>query len=247
MIPATLLVTGSTPQQGISKMRHLRLGCALAALIVPAVVAQAQETTSAIRGSVVNEQSQAVAGATVTIIHTPSGTRVTQTSGANGEFNATGLRLGGPYAITVEAPGFDPVTETVAGLTAGTPQRIEVMLAAAGQTITVSAARQRSSISIASGPATVLNAEAISGIATVNRDIRNLAGRSPYVNLDPTNGRGAISILGQNNRFNRFTVDGIQFGDPFGLEAGGLASARGPVPLDAIGEFSVEVTPVDIQ
>jgi hypothetical protein len=228
-------------------MRHLRLGCALAALIVPAVVAQAQETTSAIRGSVVNEQSQAVAGATVTIIHTPSGTRVTQTSGGNGEFNATGLRLGGPYAITVEAPGFDPVTETVEGLTAGTPQRIEVMLAAAGQTITVSAARQRSSISVSSGPATVLNAEAIAGVATVSRDIRNLAGRSPYVSLDPTNGRGAISILGQNNRFNRFTVDGIQFGDPFGLEAGGLASARGPVPLDAIGEFSVEVTPVDIQ
>ena len=232
-------------------MRHLRLGVALAALAVPAALipaaVQAQETTSTIRGAVVDEQSKPIAGATVTIIHTPSGTRVVQTSGPGGEFNATGLRLGGPYSVTVEAPGFDAATDTLDNLTAGVPQRLEVMLAAMGKTITVSAARQRSAITISSGPATVLTAKEIAGVATVSRDIRNLAARSPYVSLDPTNGRGAINILGQNNRFNRFTVDGIQFGDPFGLEAGGLASARGSVPLDAIGEFSVEVTPVDIQ
>ena len=231
-------------------MRHLRLGVALAALAVPAFVlpaaVQAQETTSAIRGAIVNEQSKPIAGATVTVIHTPSGTRIVQTSGANGEFNATGLRLGGPYSITVEAPGYDAATDTRDGLVAGTPQRVEVMLASAGRTITVTAARQRSAITIGTGAATVLTARDIAGVANVNRDIRNLAARDPLVNIDPTNG-GAISIAGQNNRFNRFTVDGVAFGDPFGLEAGGLVSTRGPVPLDAIGEFSVEVAPVDIR
>ncbi len=231
-------------------MRHLRLGVALAALAVPAFVlpaaVQAQETTSAIRGAIVNEQSKPIAGATVTVIHTPSGTRIVQTSGANGEFNATGLRLGGPYSITVEAPGYDAATDTLDSLVAGTPQRVEVMLASAGRTITVTAARQRSAITIGTGAATVLTARDIAGVANVNRDIRNLAARDPLVNIDPTNG-GAISIAGQNNRFNRFTVDGVAFGDPFGLEAGGLVSTRGPVPLDAIGEFSVEVAPVDIR
>ncbi|WP_353216375.1 TonB-dependent receptor [Sandarakinorhabdus sp.] len=231
-------------------MRHLRLGVALAALAVPAFVipaaVQAQETTAAIRGSIVDEKGAAIAGAAITVIHTPSGTRVSQTSGGGGEFNATGLRLGGPYSITVAAPGFDAVTETLDGLTAGTPQRVEVMLAAAGRAITVTAARTRSAISIGTGAATVLTARDIAGVANVNRDIRNLAARDPMVNIDPTNG-GAISIAGQNNRFNRFTVDGVAFGDPFGLEAGGLVSTRGPVPLDAIGEFSVEVAPVDIR
>jgi hypothetical protein len=226
-------------------MRHLRLGVALAALAVPAIVS-AQETTSSIRGAIVNEQSKPIAGATVTIIHTPSGTRQVLTSGANGEFNATGLRLGGPFSVTVEAPGYDAATDTLDGLVAGNPQRIEVMLASQGKTITVTAARQRSAITIASGAATVLTARQIAGVSNVNRDIRNLAARDPLVTLDPTNG-GAISIAGQNNRFNRFTVDGVAFGDPFGLEAGGLVSTRGPVPLDAIGEFSVEVAPVDIQ
>ncbi|WP_439545084.1 TonB-dependent receptor [Sandarakinorhabdus sp.] len=231
-------------------MRHLRLGVALAALAIPAFVipaaVQAQETTAAIRGAIVNEQGQPIAGAGVTVIHTPSGTRIAQVSGANGEFNATGLRLGGPYAITVEAPGYDPVTETLSGLTAGVPQRVEVMLASAGKAITVTATRNRSAITIASGAATVLSARDIAGVANVNRDIRNLAARDPLVNIDPTNG-GAISIAGQNNRFNRFTVDGVAFGDPFGLEAGGLVSTRGPVPLDAISEFSVEAAPVDIR
>jgi hypothetical protein len=92
----------------------------------------------------------------------------------------------------------------------------------------------------------VLTARDIAGVANVNRDIRNLAARDPLVNIDPTNG-GAISIAGQNNRFNRFTVDGVAFGDPFGRQDGCLVSTRGPGPLDAIGEFSVEVAPVDIR
>lgn len=231
-------------------MRHLRLGVALAALAVPAALipaaVQAQETTSSIRGAIVSEQRKPVAGAVVTIVHTPSGTRVVQTSGANGEFNATGLRLGGPYSITVQAPGYDAATDNLDSLTAGVPQRIEVMLASTGKTITVTAARTRSAITIGTGAASILTARDIAGVANVNRDIRNLAARDPMVNIDPTNG-GAISIAGQNNRFNRFTVDGVAFGDPFGLEAGGLVSSRGPVPLDAIGEFSVEVAPVDIR
>ncbi|WP_372914628.1 TonB-dependent receptor domain-containing protein [Sandarakinorhabdus sp.] len=231
-------------------MRHLRLGVALAALAVPAAfipaAVQAQETTSSIRGAIVSEANKPVAGATVTIVHTPSGTRIVQTSGAKGEFNATGLRLGGPYSITVEAPGYDAATDNLDSLTAGVPQRVEVMLASTGRTITVTAARARSAITIGTGASSILTARDIAGVANVNRDIRNLAARDPMVNIDPTNG-GAISIAGQNNRFNRFTVDGVAFGDPFGLEAGGLVSSRGPVPLDAIGEFSVEVAPVDIR
>ncbi len=227
-------------------MRHLRIGCAIAALIAPTAAVHAQETSASIRGQVATEAGAGVANATVVITHTPSGTRTTQTTDSNGNFNASGLRLGGPYSIEVTAAGLDPASDTLANLLAGTPQRINVIMAEAGQTLVVTAARQKSSISIASGPATVLSADDIRGISTVNRDIRNLAVRNPLVSLDPTNG-GAISIAGQNNRFNRISVDGIQFGDPFGLEAGGLASARGPVPLDAIGEFSVEIAPVDIQ
>lgn len=218
----------------------------LAATTTIATPAFAQETTSSVRGSVTDENGNAIAGAMVTVTHVPSGTRSTQTTDASGGFNAAGLRLGGPFTVSVSADGFEAAEQEIGFLTAGQAQRISVQLAETGKTIVVSGARQKSAISLATGAATVLSARDILGIANVNRDIRNLAARNPLVNLDATNGN-AISIAGQNNRYNRFTVDGVAFGDPFGLESGGLVSARGPVPLDAIGEFAVEIAPVDIQ
>ncbi|MCG2842547.1 TonB-dependent receptor [Sandaracinobacter sp. RS1-74] len=224
----------------------LRLGASASVLALAATSVHAQEVTGTIRGEVQDDAGNPLAGATVTITHAPSGTRSVQTTNATGTFSAPNLRVGGPYDLTVSADGFDEAKATISSLAAGQPQRIAVTLVPAGQTIEVTASR-RSNVTLASGPATILSANDIAGVASINRDVRQLAARDPMVSLDPTNGTGAISIAGQNNRFNRITVDGIAFGDPFGLEAGGLASSRGPVPLDAIGEFSVEVAPADIQ
>ncbi|NBB26071.1 hypothetical protein GVM20_13130 [Porphyrobacter sp. SLTP] len=218
----------------------------LAATTTIATPAFAQETTSSVRGDVVDQNGNPIVGATVVVTHVPSGTKSTQTTDAAGGFNAAGLRIGGPVTVEVTADGFETASQEIGFLNAGQAQRISVALAEVGQTIVVTGSRTRSSISLGTGAATVLSANDIAGVANVNRDIRNLAARDPLVTLDATN-NGAISIAGQNNRFNRFTVDGVAFGDPFGLESGGLVSARGPVPLDAIGEFSVETAPVDIQ
>lgn len=209
-----------------------------------ATPAAAQETTSSVRGTVEGDGSP-VAGAQVTIVHEPSGTTFSTTTDADGSFSANGLRLGGPFTVSVEAAGFEGAQVTDLFLQAGQPFRLPITLQSNAD-IVVTAGSLPSSIGLDTGAATVLTARDIAGISNVSRDIRNLAARDPLVNLDPTNG-GAISIAGQNNRFNRITVDGVAFGDPFGLESGGLVSSRGPVPLDAIGEFSVEVAPVDIQ
>ena len=218
----------------------------LAATTTIATPVSAQETTSSVRGDVLDQNGNPVVGATVKVTHVPSGTTSTQTTDAAGGFNAAGLRLGGPFTVEVTADGFETASQEIGFLTAGQAQRISVSLAEQGQTIVVTGARTRSAITLSTGAATVLTANDIAGIANINRDVRNLAARDPLVTLDATN-NGAITIAGQNNRFNRFTVDGVAFGDPFGLESGGLVSSRGPVPLDAIGEFSVEIAPVDIQ
>ncbi|ODS96458.1 MAG: hypothetical protein ABS49_10355 [Erythrobacter sp. SCN 62-14] len=229
------------------KLRYLLAASvvSLAATTMVATPVFAQETTSSVRGSVVDADGNAVPGASVTVTHQPSGTRSELTTDAGGNFNASGLRLGGPFVVSVTAPGFESVEEEIGFLTAGQAQRVSIALAPAGQTIVVSGSRQRSAISLATGAATVLSARDVFGVANVDRSLQNLAQRDPLVTVQP--GGQGIQIAGQNNRFNRFTVDGVDFSDPFGLEAGGLVSTRGPVPLDAIGEFSVEVAPVDIQ
>src|SRR3989344_4397534 len=217
---------------------------ALSLATVMAAPAHAQETTSSIRGSVTGDGAP-LAGAEVKIIHTPSGTTATTTTDSDGNFSAVGLRLGGPFTVEVNASGFEQSSVTDIFLQAGQPFPGPVELQSQA-VIVVTASSVANVTPLESGAGTVLSARDIAGVSNVNRDIRNLAARDPRVNLDPTNG-GAISIAGKNNRFNRFTVDGVAFGDPFGLAAGGLVSTRGPVPLDAVGEFSLGVAPVDIQ
>lgn len=223
-------------------MKKFALLCAATAIVAPAT-AFAQETTSSVRGDVLSGGAP-IAGATVTITHEPSGTTANTSSDASGSFSAAGLRVGGPYTVSVSADGYESQNITGVMLQAGQAFRIPVELGqqpASDIVITaVRGARQTSN-----GPITGLNREAIEGVASINRDIRDLARRDPFATIDPTNSR-TIEIAGQNGRLNRFSVDGVQFSDDFGLNNGGLPTSRGPVPFDAIEQFAVRVAPFDI-
>ena len=184
-----------------------------------------------------------VPNATVTVTHLPSGTATVTTTGPDGSFGAPGLRVGGPFTVSVSAEGYGNSSVTDILLTAGQPLRLPISLEEQSA-IVVTAARSGSTV-LSPGPVTALNRGAIEGVASVNRDIRDIARRSPFASLDATNGRG-VEIAGQNGRLNLFTVDGIRFSDNFGLNNGGLPTARGPVPLDAIEQMSVKIAPFDI-
>ena len=232
--------------------KHLLSGAALRALALPMltvgalalpVVAHAQETTSSIQGNV-TRGGTAEGGVTVVVTHVPSGTRSTATTDMGGAFTLSGLRVGGPY--TVEAGGTQ-VTDIQ--LTAGQAFTLPVELPAeAAADIVVTASRVVSARTISQGPVNVLTSAQIAQVASVNRDIRDLARRDPFATLDTssTNGRN-VSFAGQNPRFNRFTIDGVPITDGFGLNPDALPSRRGPVPLDAIEQFQTKVAPYDVR
>ena len=231
-------------------MRHnLFLGVAAAALVIP-VAAMAQETTSSVRG-VVTSGGAPVAGATVEVLSVPTGTTSNVTTDNEGRFQATGLRPGGPYSVTVRAPGYTDATITDIQTIVGQTFDLPVELAAegtGGTDIVVTASSIPTARTVSQGPATVLNAEKIGTIATVNRDIRDLMRRDPFARLDDTpSGGRAVSFAGQNARFNRFTVDGVPITDNFGLNPDGLPSRRSPIPIDAIGQFQTKVAPYDVR
>lgn len=225
-------------------MRMISLFLATAAIVAPAA-AFAQETTSTIRGEVTSGGA-AVPGAQVVITHVPSGTVSRSTTDGSGAFNASGLRIGGPFTVAVSAEGYEAVTITDISLTAGVPFRVPVELVAAGEEIVITGTRVGREQS--QGPITTLTREDIEGVASITRDIRDIARRDPLVNLDLAPGSSrAIEIAGTNGRFNRFSVDGVQFSDDFGLNGGGLPTSRGPVPFDAIEQLSVKVAPYDVE
>ena len=217
-----------------------------AAVTVVATPAVAQETTASIRGQVMSN-GHPVPNASVSVTHLPSGTVSRASTDASGNFSAPGLRVGGPYTLVITAKGYESTTVTDAFVQAGEPLQIPVQMVAAApqqEAIVITTARTGAREQ-SQGPITALNRTQIEGVASVNRDIRDIARRDPFATIDLTNSR-TIEIAGNNGRLNRFSVDGAQFSDVFGLNNGGLPTNRGPVPLDAIEQFSVKVAPFDI-
>ncbi|MEW9854202.1 TonB-dependent receptor [Novosphingobium sp. M1R2S20] len=230
---------------------HLRvlLAASVAAVSLTGALAtpvMAQETTSAISGTVTSDGAP-VAGATVEAVNTATGARSTATTSATGGFFLSGLRPGGPYTVRVTAPGLPEAEVTDVSTVVAQTYNLPVDLSGANA-IVVTASRIQGAGSVSRGPATILDAEQIANIATINRDVRDLMRRDPFARLDDTPGGGrAVSFAGQNARFNRFTVDGVPITDNFGLNPDGLPSRRSPIPLDSIGQFQTRVAPYDVR
>ena len=104
-------------------MKRLAGGAAMTALAMALSVAaaHAQETTGAIRGQVTDQGGRPVGGATVTVLHVPTGGRQTTVTTGDGYYSSRGLLVGGPYRVTVSAPGADNASVTIPGIGAGEP------------------------------------------------------------------------------------------------------------------------------
>ena len=88
----------------------IALGFALALATLPAL---AQNTTSAVGGRITGTDGKPAGGAQVTILHKDSGSATTTVTDAEGRYLARGLRVGGPYTITITKDG---VTEKREGV-----------------------------------------------------------------------------------------------------------------------------------
>ena len=95
----------------MKRMQRTLFLFAFCALLWPSGPAFAQGvTTGSMAGTVINAQSQPVEGASVIAIHLPSGTTYEATTRADGRFAIIGMRVGGPYSVTVAHSGAGTVT-----------------------------------------------------------------------------------------------------------------------------------------
>lgn len=233
-------------------IRYLMGGAALSIMLAAAPAALAQQTTGAIAGTVVNEQGAPVASATVVVLHKPSGTRSTLVTDKGGVFDARGLRVGGPYEISVKARGFaDQLSEDLY-LTVGDVANLRLILTPEAQGVTVTAARPRAKALVADvGTRTTLRADDIQAVVSVKRDIRDVGRRDPLASLDfvnrSTGPSGGLYIAGSSPRRNRITIDGVRSQDDYGLNTGGLSTNRGPVSLEAVEQASIQAVPFDVE
>ncbi|MFN4183943.1 MAG: carboxypeptidase regulatory-like domain-containing protein [Hyphomonas sp.] len=211
------------------------------AALAPVAAVYAQETASELRGSIVDQSGAAVAGATVTILHGPTGSSSVMTTSSNGGFFQTGLRPGGPYSITVTAPGFEGSAVEGLSLNPGTQPPLRLRLAAIGDdtavldTVVVTGAAI-SALDLNNGVGSNYNARDVANQPSLARDIIATLNRDP---LAVSSGPNNLSVAGVNPRYNAVTIDGARQADNLGLGSNTFPTARSPINLDIVEAVSL--------
>ncbi|MFV3130588.1 TonB-dependent receptor [Niveispirillum sp. KHB5.9] len=229
------------------QLSALNIGTGALALAVAsswAIPAIAQQTTSSMTGQITTAAGAPATGAEVTIVHTPSGTRSVTTVNDQGRFQAGGLRVGGPYTVTITSSGSEPQVLEGIFVSLGEPFALDLALGAKMEEIVVTGERTATTTTVGIG--TNFNQQQINNAPSISRDLKDIVRNDPKVFIDVTNS-SAIQIAGSSNRFNSLTIDGVKQNDDFGLNAGGYPTQRSPLSIDAIEGLSVLTAPYDVE
>ncbi|MCG9761711.1 MULTISPECIES: TonB-dependent receptor [Pseudoalteromonas] len=223
-------------------LRKNALTLAIAASLGMSGMAVAADTSSSIKGQIVGPQGNPAADTKIIIVHEPTGTRRVVTTNDTGTYNASGLRVGGPYTITIDSTKFRDAELRNVYLSLGEAQKIDQQLSEL----------QIESIVVTGTPVlfnssandTYYGADAIKSAPSINRDIKDVVRNNPLVVIQPGSD-SSMTIAGSNPRTNSITVDGIPLNDDFGLNSGGYPTQRNPFPLDALDQVTVQVAPTN--
>ena len=212
-------------------------------LAVP-VAGNAQETTSSIRGKILDLRGAAVGGAEIVVEDVRSGVVRTYSTSNGGIFLATRLLPGGPYRVTVNGTK----TIDIASLGLGDTYNLTVNLQSE-ETIEeiVTIGQTADFIDTASGPAATFNIDDLENSVAFSRDISDVYGIDPRLMVDNDEDGFGVNCAGKHPRFNNITLDGVSQTDRFGLNENGYSTAVGqPFPYDAVETIAVELAPFDV-
>lgn len=232
-----------------TKLRVTRLAGALAVLLATAP-AYAQQTSANMAGRITDNDGSSLVGADVMIVHTPSGTTSRATTDESGRYSARGLRVGGPYTVTVTKDGFRGEASENVYLLLGETAAVNVDLDPAGtQLDAIEVVATTGGYEVFSpenmGSGTSVSQQTIEALPSINGNIQD------YMRLDPRvtytdRASGSITAGGMNPRFNRIAIDGVSASDTFGLEGNNMPTQRQPVSMEAIEAIDISLSNYDV-
>lgn len=229
----------------------LQRAALLAAFVLVATVHGQGLTTSAISGFVTDPQGKPVAAASVSVLHEPSGTRSSAVTRTNGQYDLSGLRVGGPYTVTVKADGYSEESQREIYLDLGETSPVNVSLAASGvvkmETLKVEADRNPIFGAAKISTGSTFSIADVEQLPSIRRNVQEIAQMDSRVTVLNLSQDGEMSAQGQNYRFNSFLVDNVQTNDPYGLNSNGFTTLRSPVPFEALQAVNVELNPYDVR
>ena len=203
----------------------------------------AEQTTGIIRGSVTDESGNPVSGASVQITHIPSGSKSSTSSGNSGAFYSRGLRLGGPFKVTVTKSGQSSVRNNIF-TRLGSESSLSFSLGSNSVEEIVVTAKASDFSGLGVGPGSTFNAEDISTLPSIDRDIKDIAKLDPFVTVDNND---QLSFGGGMPRLIGFIIDGVSANDSYGLSSNAYPTNRMPLSIDVIDQVSVKIANFDAE
>jgi hypothetical protein len=180
----------------------------------------------------------------VSILHEESRSLSSAVTDAQGRYAARGLRVGGPYTVSVNSGGqTERRTNVFLTLAESTP--IDLRLGAQTATVVITGRAGDRINSAEMGSGTRISSTQLNSLASIQRNLQDYARVDPRLSQTDKE-RGEISMAGQNTRYNSITIDGVTVNDTFGLEANNLPTAKQPISIDAIQSVQVNVSNYDV-
>ncbi len=220
-------------------------------LVLPAALVAQGVTTGAFAGKVVDIDGNPVMGATIKIVHEPTGTQNTTLTRADGRFNVPAVKVGGPYTVTASFEGFK--TETKGDLVVKLGETKEVNFTLQLATVDAGEVVVTASDSVINpyrtGASQNVAQDSIENLPTISRSLSDFTRLSPQIISDEETS-GAFNVGGRSSRYNNVQIDGAQTNDLFGLGSTGTPGGQSEatvISLDAVQEFQIVMAPYDVR
>ena len=210
-------------------------------------------TTSSLSGRILDANGEALIGANVLAVHTPSGTVYGNSTDLDGYYRIPGMRVGGPYTITVSYTGYEDFKREGIFLTLGQTFQFNATMqetATELEGIVITSSRSDIFDGNRTGQETVVDEKTINEIPTITRAIGDFARFNPLANISEDTDGFVISLAGQNARYNTIYIDGAVNNDAFGLADSGTNGGQTgvqPISIDAIEQFQIAIAPFDVR
>ena len=205
-----------------------------------------QITTSTISGVVKSEKGEKLIGATVNVVHQPTGTKYGASTNVQGNYVIPAVRVGGPYLIKVSYIGYKPKEISDVNTSLGLTTNVDIVL--------IDDATVLSEIVVVGSSDNIFSKEKTGASQQFSRrELQSIptTGARTIESITKYNAFGDGRSFGaQDSRLNNFTIDGSQFNNNFGLGSSASAGGRtgaSAISLDALEQLQVNIAPFDIR